>query len=163
LKLCFDNHTILKTTTQAKHKTLLKMGITANAQEQLHLLGVPRLPTPSIFAGLPNHLIMDIVKIEGDRVKVDTKTWYAGRKPSKSVALKMFDVLGDIYLHVAASRILKETINDPEMLQDFQEMYNSNVTGAENMLVTVSDIIGELKRFVRQRPAHVVYNDGFSL
>ena len=39
---------------------------TPENQEKLHLLGIPREPEPSIFAQLPNRLIMDIVKLELD-------------------------------------------------------------------------------------------------
>ena len=72
------------------------MGITANAQEQLHLLGVPRLPTPSIFAGLPNHLIMDIVKIEGNRVKVekDNMDYHIDRFQYRRDCIEHLDKIG---------------------------------------------------------------------
>jgi hypothetical protein len=42
---------------------------TPENQEKLHQLGVPMEDSPSLFAQLPNRLIMDIVKLELDRKK----------------------------------------------------------------------------------------------
>ena len=106
------------------------------------------LPTQSIFAGLPNNLIMSIVKMEGSRVKVETQRWYAERKPSEGVALRMEDMVRDIDYMEEASQILKETIADTPELQELQQQYGGEV----------GDIIDKLKRVVRECPGFVACN-----